>query len=110
MKNNQKIKQKPKNTERENSNCFFSKKKKQMKKSKIKKFFHPRGSIWAIPPHVAIFLKYLAAQMRVTRHHSCVVELHSTTAPRVDALASSTRMGLGGWLPHLQTARLLVQL
>ena len=61
---------------------------------------HPRGSVRRVPGFVKFILRFLAAQIEQTRHYSCAVELRSApSAPRVDAQASDTRTGLGGWLP-----------
>ena len=61
---------------------------------------HDRNSVQRIPGDVRFFLRYLADQVATTRHYHYAVELHaSTLAPRVDAQASSTRTGIGGWFP-----------
>ena len=61
---------------------------------------HPRNSVQKIPGYFRFFLRYLADQVATSRHYHCAVELHaSTLAPRVDAQASSTRTGFGGWFP-----------
>ena len=47
---------------------------------------HPRGSRRVVPPYVAFFLRYLAKQVRQTRHFSCAESLlPAARAPRVDA-------------------------
>ena len=64
---------------------------------------HPRGSVRTVPAYVAFFLNFLATQIEECRHTSCAeVLLSSTCAPRVDAQASETRTGIGGWLPTLR--------
>ena len=64
---------------------------------------HPRGSVRTVPAFVAFFLDFLATQIEECRHTSCVqVLLSSTCAPRVDAQASETRTGIGGWLTTLR--------
>ena len=63
---------------------------------------HPRGSTRTVPAYVAFFLNYLAKHIEECRHSSCSEELLSSiTAPRVDAQASESRTGIGGWLPHV---------
>ena len=65
---------------------------------------HPRGSVRKVPGFVKFILRFLAAQVEKTRHHSCAVELRPALgAPRVDAQASYTRAGVGGWLPTADT-------
>ena len=62
---------------------------------------HPRGSVRRVPAYVSFFLNYLAKQIEECRHTSCSeVLLSSVSAPRVDAQASDTRTGIGGWLPN----------
>ena len=63
---------------------------------------HPRGSTRRLPPYVALFLRYLSQQVSASRHSQCaVVLLPETTGPRVDAQASPSRTGIGGWLPRV---------
>ena len=46
----------------------------------------------------------LARSIAKNRHYDCNKFLErSRVAPRVDAQASSTRTGIGGWFPHLNT-------
>ena len=57
---------------------------------------HPRFSIRRVPPCASFILEFL------NRHYDCNEFLEkSGIAPRVDAQASSTRTGIGGWFPHL---------
>ena len=68
----------------------------------LKKFMamHPRSSVRRVPPYVAFFLQYLSQQVAKKRHYDCAVDLQlASSSPRVDAQASRTRTGLGGWLP-----------
>ena len=61
---------------------------------------HPRSSVRRVPPYVAFFLQYLSQQVAKKRHYDCAVDLQlASSSPRVDAQASRTRTGLGGWLP-----------
>ena len=61
---------------------------------------HPCGPVRRVPGFVKFILQFLAAQIEQTRLYSCAVELRSApSAPRVEAQASDTRTGLGGWLP-----------
>ena len=61
---------------------------------------HPRNSVQKVPGYVRFFLRFLADQIATTRHYHCALELHaSPLAPRVDAQASDTRTGIGGWFP-----------
>ena len=63
---------------------------------------HPRGSTRTVPAYVSFFLNYLAKQIEECRHSSCSEELLSSfVVPRVDAQASVSRTGIGGWLPHV---------
>ena len=63
---------------------------------------HPRNTTRHVPSHVAFILRYLSAQISKTRHCECAREMRSTMlAPRVDAQASDTRTGIGGWEPKL---------
>ena len=63
---------------------------------------HPRNSVRRVPAYVSFILRYLDQQIQKSRHYSCATELHPmTSAPRVDAQASLTRTGIGGWLPVL---------
>ena len=61
---------------------------------------HPRGSVRRVPCFVKFILRFLASQVEHTRHYSCAVEVApALRAPRVDAQASGSRTGVGGWLP-----------
>ena len=61
---------------------------------------HPRDSVRRVPAFVAFILRYLATQVEECRHSPCASVLRSAeTAPRVDAQASETRTGVGGWRP-----------
>ena len=63
---------------------------------------HPRGSVRNVPAHVSFFLAHLSRQIEENRHYSCATEQRSSAvSPRVDAQASESRTGLGGWLPVL---------
>ena len=53
-----------------------------------------------IPPSVSFILRYLAGEISKKRHYKCGTRI--TTAdrtPRVDAQASNSRTGIGGWFP-----------
>ena len=61
---------------------------------------HARNSVRRVPPYVDFILRYLAGEISKKRHYQCGTKL--TTAdctPRVDAQASDTRAGIGGWFP-----------
>ena len=63
---------------------------------------HPRNSVRRVPAYVSFILRYLNQQIRESRQYSCATEIHPmASAPRVDAQASLTRTGIGGWLPVL---------
>ena len=63
---------------------------------------HPRGSVRKVPAYVSFFLAHLSRQIEENRHYSCATEQRSSAvSPRVDAQASESRTGLGGWLPVL---------
>ena len=63
---------------------------------------HPRGSVRKVPAYVSFFLAHLSRQIEENRHHSCATEQRSSAvSPRVDAQASESRTGLGGWFPVL---------
>ena len=63
---------------------------------------HPRGSIRRVPPYVAFILKYLAREVSSRRHYDCGSKiLPAGCTPRVDAQASDSRTGIGGWFPAL---------
>ena len=65
---------------------------------------HPRGSTRKLPSHVAFILRHLSIQVERERHFSCATRMLPTdTSPRVDAQASESRTGIGGWLPVLNT-------
>ena len=65
---------------------------------------HPRGSTRKLPSYVAFIPRHLSNQVERERHFSCATRMLPTdTAPRVDAQASETRTGIGGWLPVLNT-------
>ena len=54
------------------------------------------------PPYVTFILNFLSRSVSIDRHYDCNQFLDkSSVAPRVDAQASSTRTGIGGWFPHL---------
>ena len=61
---------------------------------------HPRDAVRPVPPYVSIILRYVAGEISKKRHYKC--ETMITTAdctPRVDAQASDSRIGIGGWFP-----------
>ena len=61
---------------------------------------HPRDSVRRVPSYFAFILRYLSSEILKKRHYLCGARY--TTAeciPRVDAQASSTRTGVGGWYP-----------
>ena len=63
---------------------------------------HPRGSIRRVPPYVAFILKYLAREVSSKRHYDCGSKISpAVCTPRVDAQASDSRTGIGGWFPAL---------
>ena len=63
---------------------------------------HPRDSIRRVPPYVSFILKYLAREVSLKRHSECGTRITSgDTTPRVDAQASDSRTGIGGWFPAL---------
>ena len=50
------------------------------------------------------FLKFLADQVSQCRHYSCdVKEFPARSTPRVDAQASDSRVGIGGWLLSIRS-------
>ena len=60
----------------------------------------PGDSVRRAPSYVAFILRYLSSEILKKRHYLCGAKY--TTAkcmPRVDAQASSTRTGIGGWYP-----------
>ena len=60
---------------------------------------HPRGSTRKLPSYVAFILRHLLIQVERERHFSCATQMLPTDiSPRVDAQASETRTGNGGWL------------
>ena len=64
----------------------------------------PVKSVQTVPPYVSFFLKFLADQVSQCRHYSCdVKEFPARFTPRVDAQASDTRVGIGGWLPSIRS-------
>ena len=64
---------------------------------------HPRHSGQTVPAYVSFFLKFLADEVAQCRHYSCdVKEFQARAAPRVDAQASDSRTGIGGWLPTVR--------
>ena len=63
---------------------------------------HPRSSIRRVPPYVAFILKYLAREVSSKRHYDCGSKISpACCTPRVDAQASDSRTGIGGWFPAL---------
>ena len=63
---------------------------------------HPRGSVRRLPSYVVLILRYLADQVQECRHYDCAAHITTTdSAPRVDAQASESRTGVGGWCPVL---------
>ena len=65
---------------------------------------HPRHSVQTVPPYVSFFLKFLADQVSQCRHYSCYVkEFPARSTPRVDAQASDSSAGIGGWLPSIRS-------
>ena len=65
---------------------------------------HPRGSTRKLLSYVAFILRHLSNQVERERHFSYATRMLSTdTSPRVDAQASESRTGIGGWLPVLNT-------
>ena len=61
----------------------------------------PRQSTRRVPACVGFILQYLADHVAQTRHYDCSETRESTTeAPRVDAQASDTGTGTGGWFPR----------
>ena len=65
---------------------------------------HPRGTVRRVPAYVSFLLSHLSRSVARDRHYSCAVELRpSSSSPRVDAQASSTRTGVAGWLPYIDS-------
>ena len=63
---------------------------------------HPRNSIRRVPPYVSFILRYLAQEVSSRRHYVCGTKISSAECtPRVDAQASDSRTGIGGWFPAL---------
>ena len=63
---------------------------------------HPRDSIRRVPPYVSFILKYLSREISLKRHYDCGTKISSVDCtPRVDAQASDSRTGIGGWFPAL---------
>ena len=63
---------------------------------------HPRNSIRRVPPYVSFILRYLGREVSLKRHYECGTMISSAECtPRVDAQASDTRTGIGGWFPAL---------
>ena len=63
---------------------------------------HPRNAVRRVPPCVAFFLNFLSRSVSAGRHHDCNQFLDKAcVSPRVDAQASSSRTGIGGWFPHV---------
>ena len=55
-----------------------------------------------VPPYVSFILKYLAREVSLKRHYDCGTKISSAGCmPRVDAQASDSRTGVGGWFPAL---------
>ena len=63
---------------------------------------HPRNSIRRVPPYVSFILRYLGREVSLRRHYECGTKISpAECTPRVDAQASDTRTGIGGWFPAL---------
>ena len=63
---------------------------------------HPRSAVRRVPPYVSFILNFLSQSVSIGRHYDCNQFLdRSNVAPRVDAQASGTRTGIGGWFPYL---------
>ena len=61
---------------------------------------HPRNSARRVPPYVSFILRYFAGEISKKRHYKCGTKITtSDCSPRVDAQASDTRTGIGGWFP-----------
>ena len=61
---------------------------------------HPRDAVRRVSPCVSFILRYLAGEISKKKHYKCGTRI--TTAgrtPRVDAQASESRTGIGGWFP-----------
>ena len=63
---------------------------------------HPRNAVRRVPPYVSFIPNFLSQSVSIGRHYDCNQFLDkSSVAPRVDAQASATRTGIGGWFPYL---------
>ena len=63
---------------------------------------HPRNAVRCVPAYLAFFLEFLSRSVARERHYDCREFLKKPrVALRVDAQASATRTGIGGWLPYL---------
>ena len=63
---------------------------------------HPRGSVRKLPSYAIFTLRYLADQVQENWHYDCSGTLTTVAhAPRLDAQASDTRTGVGGWCPEM---------
>ena len=61
---------------------------------------HPRDAVRKILPYVKFILRYLSSEIKKQRHYSCSTRLVTADcSPRVDAQASASRTGIGGWFP-----------
>ena len=61
---------------------------------------HPRDAVRRVPPYVSFILKYLANEISKKRHYKSGARISTADCtPRVDAQASETRTGIGGWFP-----------
>ena len=59
--------------------------------------FHP-DAVRRITPYVKFILGHLSAEIKKQRHYSCSTRIATADcSPRVDAQASATRTGIGGW-------------
>ena len=63
---------------------------------------HPRSAVRRAPPYVAFILEFLSRSVMNDRHCDCNTSTSvSKVSPRVDAQASATRTGIGGWFPKV---------
>ena len=63
---------------------------------------HPRSAVRHVPPNVAFILEFLSRSVMNDRHCDCNTNTSvSEVSPRVDAQASATRTGIGGWFPKV---------
>ena len=61
---------------------------------------HPRNAIQKIAPYESFIPRYLSSEIPRKRHYPCGTTITTVDcSPRVDAQASLSRTGIGGWFP-----------